>query len=161
MVVLPNSQLVFAGVGPSVRSYNPCCCIIPGIAPPFRCKQLIVVNLATAAWGSHKVDAAFSIQIKQTRKKLTGNFQTIWKEHRNVNLEVSGSSPQSNQGFCWQLFKLFQTHDSCWLVVTYYLLSMFHLCFSSKTHQHISASLKGKVSHEIWLAILFWPTSDD
>jgi hypothetical protein len=42
-----------------VRSYNHCCCITPGIAPPFRCKQLIVANLATAARGSHKVDAFF------------------------------------------------------------------------------------------------------
>ena len=76
MVVHPNSQPISAGVGAPVRSYNPCCRITPGIAPPFRCKQVIVVNLATAARGSHKVDAAFSIQIKQTTEKLTENFQT-------------------------------------------------------------------------------------
>ena len=74
MVVLPKSQLVVAGVGAPVRSYNPCFRMTPGIATPFRCKQLIVVNLATAARGSHKVDAAFSIQVKQTREKVTGNF---------------------------------------------------------------------------------------
>ena len=44
MVVLPNSQLVFAGVGVQVRrnsTFN--CRISPGITPPlpFRCKQLI------------------------------------------------------------------------------------------------------------------------
>jgi hypothetical protein len=36
-------------------------------------KQLIVVNLATAARGAHRVDAAFSISIKQTFKE---NFET-------------------------------------------------------------------------------------
>ena len=94
MVALPNGQPVFARVGAPVRSNSTLNCrISPGIAPPlsFRCKQLIVVNLATAARGSHKVDAAFSIQIKQTREKLTGNFQ-IGTRTRDLWITVPSSA---------------------------------------------------------------------
>ena len=71
MVVLPNRQPVFAGVGAPVRSYNPCCRMSPGIAPLSRCKQLIVINLATAARGCSFFN---SNQTNNGKKKWLGTF---------------------------------------------------------------------------------------
>ena len=59
----------------------------------FRCKQLIVVNLATAARGSHKVDAVF-FNSNQTKKGKTDNLEKCrisnqWEEYSCTILVVS------------------------------------------------------------------------
>jgi len=93
----PHSQPVFAGMGAPVRSYNPCCCISPGIAPPlsFRCKQPIVVNLATAARGSPKLDCSFFNSDKTNKGKNDWELSNYLKSWQR-KLDWTGTREKSN-----------------------------------------------------------------